>query len=66
LPRDLLILWPFFSKNKRRERGREGGKEGGREGRAYLEGVDDVAERLAHFAAVLVADHGVEVDGLEG
>jgi hypothetical protein len=31
-----------------------------------LEGVDDVAEALAHLAAVLVAHHGVEVDGLEG
>ena len=24
--------------------------------------IDDVAERLAHLAAVLVADHGVQVD----
>lgn len=31
----------------------------------YLEWIDDVSERLAHLAAKLIPDHGVEVHGLE-
>ena len=33
---------------------------------SHLQGVDDIAQTLAHLPAVLVADHRVQVHGGEG